>query len=89
MGDYPKFRSKQLRSPIYIKCGSDTGNFAQFKVNIIVSPYQQQTDIAVADVSFDFIPGTHVQIELEYLMPEVSVSLYFYPFVNEQKKQNG
>jgi hypothetical protein len=83
-GDYRKFVDKQLRCPLYLKFGSVNGNYVQIKENILISPYQQQTNMAVIETNFNFYSG--IQIELEYLMPEVSVSLYIYPFVKEEKK---
>lgn len=83
-GDYAKFWSKQLISPYHITSAGVNGNFASLGILPVISPYQQQTNTVVNEISWSLYRG--VNVNLPFLMPEVSITFTFFQILAEQKK---
>lgn len=76
-GDYKKFWVRQLNSQYSLKVTSLNGNGVIIGANPKKSPYQMQENTVVTDVCWRF--NSEFNIQLEFLMPEVSITFYLYP----------
>ena len=76
-GDYERFKLRQMNAKYYFVTNALNGNSGTTSFDPIISPFQVQKNICVSDLVFGIHRGA--QLQLQYLMPEVSVTFYFFP----------